>query len=144
MVYDFTWSLVGISQEHVGNVESPIPCISQGSPGKPASQVVQWVKKLPAMQVTQEMQIWTLVWADPLEEGLATHSSILAWRIPWTEEPGGLLSIGWQRVKHNWSDWASMHAPEKHNQYIRIQDISVYRQDIFLYIFTYAYISMSH
>ena len=82
MVYDFTCSLVGISQEHVGNVESPIPCISQGSPGKPASQVVQWVKKLPAMQVTQEMQIWTLVWADPLEEGLATHATIPAWRIP--------------------------------------------------------------
>ena len=38
---------------------------------------------------------------DPLEEGTATHSSILAWRIPWTEEPGGLQSIGLQRVRHN-------------------------------------------
>ena len=39
-------------------------------------------------------------WEDPLEEGMATHSSTLAWRIPWTEEPGGLQSMGWQRVGH--------------------------------------------
>ena len=42
----------------------------------------------------------------PLKKGMATHSSILAWRIPWTEEPGGLQSIGSQRVRHDWSDWA--------------------------------------
>ena len=40
-------------------------------------------------------------WEDPLEEGIATHFSILAWRISWTEEPGGLLSIGLQRVRHD-------------------------------------------
>ena len=40
-------------------------------------------------------------WEDPLEEGMATHSSILAWRIPWTEEPGGLWSIGLQGVRHD-------------------------------------------
>ena len=45
---------------------------------------------------------------DPLEEGMATHSSILAWRIPWTEEPGGLQHIGSQRVGHNRSDLAHM------------------------------------
>ena len=45
----------------------------------------------------------------PPEEGMATHSSILAWRIPWTEEPGGLLSMGWQRVGHNWGDLARTH-----------------------------------
>ena len=43
----------------------------------------------------------SLGWQDPLEEGMATHSSILAWRIPWTEEPGGLQSKGWQRVGHD-------------------------------------------
>ena len=43
---------------------------------------------------------------DPLEEGMTTHSSILAWRIPWTEEPSGLQSTGLQRVRHNWSDLA--------------------------------------
>ena len=46
---------------------------------------------------------------DPLEEGMATHSSILAWRIPWTEEPGNLQSRGSKKVRHNWSDLASMH-----------------------------------
>ena len=47
--------------------------------------------------------IWiqSLGWEDPLEQGMATHSSILDWRIPWTQEPGGLLSIGLQRVGHN-------------------------------------------
>ena len=46
---------------------------------------------------------------DPLEEGMATHSSILAWRIQWTEEPGELQSIGSQRVRHDWGDLAHMH-----------------------------------
>ena len=48
----------------------------------------------------QEMQVPSLGWEDPLEKGMATHSSILAWRIPWTEEPGRLQSIGLQRVRH--------------------------------------------
>ena len=45
------------------------------------------------MQETQEMQVQSLVWEDPLEEGMATHSCVLAWRIPWTEEPGGLTVL---------------------------------------------------
>ena len=52
------------------------------------------VKNLPAMQETQEMWVQYLGWENPLEEGVATHSSILAWRIPRTEEPGGLQSMG--------------------------------------------------
>ena len=56
------------------------------------------VKNLPA---AQEMQVRSLGGEDPLEEDMKTHSSILAWRIPWTEEPGGLQSIGSQRVGHN-------------------------------------------
>ena len=57
------------------------------------------VKNLPAMQ---ETGVQSLGWEDPLVKGMATHSSILAWRIPWTEEPGGLLqSMGSQRVGHN-------------------------------------------
>ena len=56
------------------------------------------VKNLPAMQ---ETQVRSLGWEDPLEKGMATHSSILAWRIPWTEEPGGLQSMGSKRVGHN-------------------------------------------
>ena len=53
------------------------------------------------MQETQETGVRSLGQEEPLEEGMATHSSILAWRIPWTEEPGGLQSIGLQRVKHD-------------------------------------------
>ena len=47
------------------------------------------------------MLVQSLSWEDPLEKDMATHSSILAWRIPWTEEPGRLLSIGLQRFGHN-------------------------------------------
>ena len=50
---------------------------------------------------------------DPLKKGMATHSSVLAWRIPWTEEPGGLQSMGSHRVGHDGSDLACMHALEK-------------------------------
>ena len=56
------------------------------------------------------MQVWSLGLEDPLEEGMATHSSILAWRIPWTEEPGELQFIGSQRVEHDWRNLACMHA----------------------------------
>ena len=56
------------------------------------------VKNRPAMQ---ETQVRSLGWRDALEESMATHSSILAWRIPWTEEPGGLQSIGSHRVRHD-------------------------------------------
>ena len=56
------------------------------------------VKNLPAVQETPQMQVQSLGWEDPLEKEMATHSSILAWNIPWTEEPGGLQSMGLQRV----------------------------------------------
>ena len=56
------------------------------------------VKNLPA---TQETQVQSLGWEDPLEKGMATHSSILAWRIPRAEAPGGVLSMGSQRVGHD-------------------------------------------
>ena len=66
-----------------------------GLPG--ASLVAQMVKHLPAVQ---EAQVQSLGQEDPLEKGMATHSSILAWRIPWTEEPGR-LHMGSQRVRHD-------------------------------------------
>ena len=53
------------------------------------------------MQETWEMRVQSLAQEDPLEEGVTTHSSILVWRIPWTEEPGGLQSMRSQRVRHN-------------------------------------------
>ena len=58
-----------------------------------------------ALQI-QEIWVQSLGQEDPLEDGMATHSSVLAWRIPWTEEPGGLQSIGSQIAGHDWSDWA--------------------------------------
>ena len=65
-----------------------------------ASVVAQMVNNLPAME---ETRIPSLGWEDPLEKGTATHSSILDWKIPWTEEPGGLYSMGLQRVRHDWA-----------------------------------------
>ena len=63
-----------------------------------ASLVAQMVKNPPAMQ---ETWVQSLGWEDPLEQDMATHSSILAWRMPWTEEAGGLQSMGSQRVGHD-------------------------------------------
>ena len=63
-----------------------------------ASLVAQLVKNLPAMQKTW---VQSLSWEDPLEKEMATYSSILAWEIPWTEEPGGLQSMGLQIVRHD-------------------------------------------
>ena len=60
----------------------------------------QMVKSLPAMQ---ETWVQSLGWEDPLEKEMATHSSILAWKIPWMEQPGGLRSTGSQRVGHNFT-----------------------------------------
>ena len=65
-----------------------------------ASLLPQTVKNPPAKQ---ETWVRFLDWEDLLEKGMATHSSILAWRIPWTEEPGGLQSMSCQRVRHNWA-----------------------------------------
>ena len=63
-----------------------------------ASLLAHMVKNLPAVQ---ETLVQSLSWEDTLEEGMATHSNILAWRIPWIEEPGGLQSMGSQRVGHD-------------------------------------------
>ena len=70
-----------------------VSVINQGS-----SLVAQLVKNLPAMQ---ETWVWYLSQEDPLEKEMATHSSIPAWEIPWTEEPGGLQSMGSQRMEHD-------------------------------------------
>ena len=66
--------------------------------GFPSDSVV---KNPFAMQEAQEMRVSSLGWEDPLEEEMATHSSILAWRIPWTQAPGRLQSMGLQRVGHD-------------------------------------------
>ena len=73
-----------------------------------ASLVAQRLKRLPAMQ---ETWVRSLGWEDPLEKEMATHSSILAWRIPWTGEPGRLQPTGSQRVGHDWVTSLSLSAP---------------------------------
>ena len=65
------------------------------------ARVLEWVAIRICLPMEEDMG-----GEDSLEEGMAAHSSIVAWRIPWTEEPGGLQSIGSQRVRHDWSDLA--------------------------------------
>ena len=64
------------------------------------------------------MQVQSLGWEDPLEEGRATHSSVLVWRVPWTEEPGGLQSMGSKRVGYHWSDLAAAAAVSHFNTHM--------------------------
>ena len=76
-----------------------------------ASQVVLVLKNPPDNAgATLEMQVQSLGPEDPLEKGMAVHSSILAWRLSWTEEFDGLQFIGLQRAGHDQNDWACMHA----------------------------------
>ena len=74
------------------------------------------VKNLPA---AQENYVHSLGWEDILEKGMATFSIILAWEIPWTEEPGGLQSMGSQRIRHN---WATKHACAHTHTHIHVLD----------------------
>ena len=79
-----------------------------------ASLMAQTVKRLPAMQETRAQSLGR---EDPLEKEMETHSSTLAWKIPWTEEPGGLESMGSQRVRHDWVTsltlfWSKAHKSE--------------------------------
>ena len=75
----------------------------RGFPGSASSQD-------PTRQCRTHMRCgFGMHWDDPLEEGMATHSSLLAWRIPWTEEPGGLQSLGSQREGHGWNDLAHVY-----------------------------------
>ena len=91
VILDYWWALniirtLVIERKHLSTVEEK------------ASLVAQTVKNLPAMK---ETWVQSLGQEDPLEKGMSTHSSILAWRIPWTEEPGGLQLLGSQKVGHN-------------------------------------------
>ena len=69
-------------------------------------EVPLWLRRLKRLPTLRETQVRSLDWEDSLEKEMATHSSTLAWKIPWTEEPAGLQTIGWQRVRH---DWAHVH-----------------------------------
>jgi len=78
-------------------------------PNVGATSVAQTVKNLPAVWETQETWARSLGQEDPLEKEVATHSSILAWRIPWTEEPGGLQSMESHRARHDWATHTHTH-----------------------------------
>ena len=73
--------------------------------------MAQRVKNPPAMQEMQGDGVWSLDWEDPLEEEVAPHSSVLAWKIPWTEEPGGWQSTGSQTVGRHWAEAQHIIAP---------------------------------
>ena len=96
----WSWNKHGLQ-----GVIGAVVLISTSDPGEGSSYflsfwlVAQMVKNPPAIK---ETQVQSLDQEDPLEKGMATHSSILAWRIPWTEEPGGLHSMGSLRVRHDW------------------------------------------
>ena len=87
-----------------------LDCVAFGCPSTPpwTSLVVQMVKRLPIMW---ETWVRSRGREDPLEKEMATHSSTLAWRIPWMEEPGGLKSMGSQRVRHYWATSLHFYTP---------------------------------
>ena len=128
-IYAWVWSTrphLGADEMEAGNLLSPSTWPQETTPysAQPENRVVgsslgrnklgvqrdctgfsggSVVKNLPAMQETQETQVWSLNWEDPLENEMATHPGMLAWRIPWTEELSGLQSLGLQRVGHKWA-----------------------------------------
>ena len=100
-VIRFRWGLQG--GPHTKNGISAL----QRREGFPGGLVV----KNPPAHAIRHKWIWSLDQEDPLEEGTGTHSSILVWRIPWTEEPGRLQSKGSQKARHDWSDLARSLSP---------------------------------
>ena len=94
--------------------------------------MAQRVKRLPTML---ETWVRSLGWEDPLEKKMATHSSIFAWRIPWTEEPGRLQSTGLQRVRHVWVNSLSLSKVAEIAHIIPICPLSSFLQCYYLLLF---------
>ena len=88
-----------LSIEHGSCVRNLGVEFNRGQPCKAS----QWLSGKESACQYKQTQVWSLGWEGSLEKEIATHSSILAWKIPWTEEPGGLQSIGLQRVGHDWA-----------------------------------------
>ena len=101
-----SWSYAGLHKAYM-HCPLTIYSVSDSRLLSRASLMAHVVKSLPAVQ---ETWVQSLSWKDLLEKRMTAHSSILAWKIPWMEEPDGLQSRGLQRVGHNWSNLASMHA----------------------------------
>ena len=115
---------LGSEEDQYVNVNILTPILLNGT-----SLVALLVKNLPTLQ-----EIWVLSLGrdDPLEKGMATHSSILAWRIPWTEEPGRLKSMGSQRVGHDWACILCMH-------FIKLTNILFVLDLVYNYINAYTH-----
>ena len=90
-------------------------------------------KEPPAMQKTR---VWSPGREDPLEKEMATHSSILAWRIPWTEEPGGLQSMWLKRAGHDWAMNTTLYIIPQ----ILIQSLQDIQSNIYLHLYKYKYV----
>ena len=103
--------------------------------------MAQTLKHLPGMR---ETQVQSLGWEDPLQKEMATHSSTLAWRIPWREEPGRLQSMGLQRVGHNWA--TSLHLTKGLVLAASFWKVSIgpaYRNGSFCYMRTFNHVTQS-
>ena len=87
-----------VQRRHIQKSRLVCVCVCVSSKEARLSNELRKIKNLPAMQ---ETQVRSLCWEDPLEKGMATHSSVLAWRILWTEEPGRIQSMASQRVGHD-------------------------------------------
>ena len=100
----------GLSWKKLGKMlNDERPTLKVGKSSLKGFSGVSAVKKPPAVQEQKEMQVPPLDQEEPLEQEMATHSSILAWRIPRTEEPGGVQSMGSQRIRRDWSNLAHTH-----------------------------------
>ena len=101
----FSWSLY--FQSFYWNIVDQHYCVSFRCSTRGGFPIAQTVKYLPAMQ---ETRVRSLDWEVPLAKGIVIYASILAWRIPWTEKPGGLQSVGSHRVRHDWGANAHTHS----------------------------------
>ena len=123
--YFFSYALLTALKIHILHIWMDIynivinPWIHITHHGHGLPRLHWWLRTCLPVRKMEETQVrWSLNREDPLEEGRATHSSTLAWRIPWTEEPGGLWSIESQRVRRAWSNLARTHAP-----YIKVMSL---------------------
>ena len=105
VIKSWTWVSNWTTKETLQSIFSNLIALGLTSSSVGTSLVAQMVKCLPTMR---ETRVQSLGWEDLLEKAMATHSSILAWKIPWTEEPGRLQSMGSQRVGHDWATSLSL------------------------------------
>ena len=99
------------------------------------SLVAQMVKNLPAMW---ETRLWSLGQEDPPEKGMVTHSTVFPWRIPWTEEPGGLPSMGSERIWHNWATNSFSFILEVVPNFMQICYVYILGEELFNFLVTWS------